>query len=66
MLPHAFLDSPDGPITLRPYGVAVGKTTYYCPGGIYSLASVADNEMGEAFERLWCCTVANAWTAQPG
>ncbi|HEY9472253.1 MAG TPA: hypothetical protein VIS06_00215 [Mycobacteriales bacterium] len=47
-----FLDSLGGPNTVRNYGIGVGKTAERL-GEVRPLASVADDEIGEALELLW-------------
>lgn len=47
-----FLDSLGNPNTVRNYGIGVGKTAEQLSEG-RPLASVADDEIGEALELLW-------------
>lgn len=58
-----FLDSLSNPNTVRNYGIGVGKTAERIGGGRL-LASVADDEIGEALELLWGRSAANTWNAR--
>ncbi|HEV7932901.1 MAG TPA: hypothetical protein VGP70_11385 [Actinomadura sp.] len=61
----AFLDSLANPNTVRNYGIAVGKTADRVGEG-RPLASVADDEIGEALELLWGSSAVNTWNARRG
>ncbi|RPK32291.1 hypothetical protein EES39_39325 [Streptomyces sp. ADI92-24] len=58
-----FLDSLGNPNTVRNYGIAVGKTAERLGGG-RPLASVADDEIGEALELLWGTAAVNTWNTR--
>jgi integrase len=58
-----FLDSLGNPSTVRNYGIAVGKTALRLGEG-RPLASVADDEIGEALELLWGTGAVNTWNAR--
>jgi hypothetical protein len=58
-----FLDSLGNPNTLRNYGIAVGKTADRL-GGARPLASVVDDEVGEALELLWGAAAVNTWNTR--
>jgi hypothetical protein len=58
-----FLDSLGNPNTVRNYGIAVGKTVERL-GEAQPLASVADDEIGEALELLWGTAAVNTWNAR--
>lgn len=60
MTVDVFLDSLGNPNTVRNYGVGVGKTAERL-GENRPLASVADEELGEALEPLWGSTAVNTW-----
>ncbi|WP_032793586.1 MULTISPECIES: site-specific integrase [Streptomyces] len=60
-----FLGSPGNPNTVRNYGIAVGKTAERLGEG-RPLASVADDEIGEALELLWGRSAVNTWNARRG
>lgn len=53
-----FLDSLGNPNTVRNYAIGVGKTAEWIGEG-RPLASVADDEIGEALELLWGTSVVN-------
>ena len=59
----AFLDSLPNPNTVRNYGIGVGKTAERL-GETRPLASVADDEIGEALELLWGSSAVNTWNAR--
>ncbi|MDX6434135.1 MAG: hypothetical protein QOE54_6501 [Streptosporangiaceae bacterium] len=48
---------------MRNYGIAVGKTVERLGEG-QPLASVADDEIGEALELLWGTAAVNTWNAR--
>jgi hypothetical protein len=48
---------------VRNYGIAVGKTVERL-GEAQPLASVADDEVGEALELLWGTAAVNTWNAR--
>ncbi|WP_329084037.1 tyrosine-type recombinase/integrase [Streptosporangium sp. NBC_01469] len=58
-----FLDSLGNPNTIRTYGIGVGKTAMRL-GEDRPLASVADDEVGEALELLWGTAAVNTWNAR--
>ncbi|OKH95572.1 tyrosine-type recombinase/integrase [Streptomyces uncialis] len=58
-----FLDSLGNPNTVRSYGAGVGKTAERIGEG-RPLASVADDEIGEALEVLWGRSAVNTWNAR--
>lgn len=58
-----FLDSLDNANTLRSYGIGIGKTAERF-GEIRPLATVADDEIGEALELLWGTSAVNTWHAR--
>lgn len=58
-----FLDSLGNPNTVRNYGIGVGKTAARLGEG-RPLASVADDEIGEALELLWGTAAVNTWNAR--
>ncbi|MFJ2203291.1 tyrosine-type recombinase/integrase [Streptomyces violaceusniger] len=58
-----FLDSLSNPNTVRNYGIGVGKTAERIGEGRL-LASVADDEIGEALELLWGRSAANTWNTR--
>lgn len=58
-----FLDSLGNPNTIRNYGIGVGKTAERL-GEARPLASVADDEIGEALELLWGTAAVNTWNAR--
>lgn len=60
--PPAFLASLGNPNTVRSYGIGVGKTAERIGEG-RPLASVADDEVGEALELLWGTAAVNTWAA---
>ncbi|MFB7739485.1 tyrosine-type recombinase/integrase [Streptomyces sp. NPDC056112] len=59
----AFLDSLRNPNTVRSYATGVGKTAERI-GEARPLGSVADDEIGEALERLWGTAAVNTWNAR--
>lgn len=59
----AFLDSLGNPNTVRSYSTGVGKTAERI-GEARPLASVADDEIGEALELLWGTAAVNTWNAR--
>ncbi|WP_329080935.1 MULTISPECIES: hypothetical protein [unclassified Streptosporangium] len=59
----AFLDSLGNPNTVRNYAIGVGKTAERL-GEMRPLASVADEEIGEALETIWGTTAVNTWNAR--
>ncbi|MEU7749337.1 site-specific integrase [Nonomuraea sp. NPDC049158] len=59
----AFLDSLGNANTIRTYGIGVGKTALRL-GEDRPLASVADDEVGEALEALWGTAAVNTWNAR--
>jgi len=59
----AFLGSLGNPNTVRNYGIGVAKTAERIGGG-RPLASVADDEIGEALELLWGTAAVNTWNAR--
>ncbi|MFB7575670.1 tyrosine-type recombinase/integrase [Streptomyces sp. NPDC056165] len=58
-----FLDSLGNPNTVRNYGIGVGKTAERLGEG-RPLASVADDEIGEALELLWGTSAVNTWNSR--
>jgi integrase len=58
-----FLDSLGNPNTVRNYGIGVGKITERL-GEARPLASVADDEIGEALELLWGTAAVNTWNSR--
>lgn len=60
---EAFLSSLNTPHTARSYGVAVGKTTEQIGYGRL-LASIEDDEIGEALELLWGRSAVSTWNAR--
>lgn len=58
-----FLDSLSNPNTVRSYGIGVGETAERLGEG-RPLASVADDEIGEALELLWGSSAVNTWNAR--
>lgn len=58
-----FLDSLGNPNTVRNYGIGVGKTAERL-GEARPLASVADDEIGEALELLWGTAAVNTWNSR--
>ena len=58
-----FLDSLGNPNTVRNYGIGVGKTAEQIGEG-RPLASVADDEIGEALELLWGTAAVNTWNSR--
>ncbi|MET9994280.1 site-specific integrase [Streptomyces mutabilis] len=60
---NAFLDSLGKPNTVRSYSIGVGKTAERI-GEARPLASVADDEIGEALELLWGTAAVNTWNAR--
>ncbi|MBT2235490.1 hypothetical protein [Nonomuraea sp. NEAU-A123] len=58
-----FLDSLGNANTIRTYGIGVGKTAMRL-GEDRPLASVADDEVGEALEVLWGTAAVNTWNAR--
>ncbi|MEE1766734.1 site-specific integrase [Streptomyces sp. JV185] len=58
-----FLDSLGNPNTVRNYGIGVGKTAGRL-GESRPLASVADDEIGEALELLWGTSAVNTWNSR--
>lgn len=58
-----FLGSLGNPNTVRNYGVGVGKTAERLGGG-RPLATVADDEIGEALELLWGAAAVNTWNTR--
>ncbi len=59
----AFLESLSNVNTVRNYGIGVGKTAERL-GETRPLASVADDEIGEALELLWGNAAVNTWNAR--
>jgi integrase len=59
----AFLDSLGNPNTVRNYGIGVGKIAERM-GEARPLATVADEEIGEALELLWGGSAVNTWNAR--
>jgi hypothetical protein len=59
----AFLDSLDNTNTLRSYATGVGKTAERL-GEVRPLATVPDDEIGEALELLWGTAAVNTWNAR--
>lgn len=59
----AFLDSLRNPNTVRSYATGVGKTAERLGEG-RPLASVADDEIGEALELLWGTAAVNTWNSR--
>jgi integrase len=59
----AFLDSLGNVNTVRNYGIGLGKTIERL-GETRPLASVADDEIGEALELLWGTAAVNTWNAR--
>ncbi|GAA3481658.1 hypothetical protein GCM10018966_061890 [Streptomyces yanii] len=57
------LDSLGNPNTVRNYGIGVGKTAERL-GEVRPLASVADDEIGEALELLWGTAAVNTWNSR--
>jgi hypothetical protein len=55
-----FLDSLGNPNTARNYGIGIGRTAERIGEG-RPLASVADDEIGEALEILWGAAAVNTW-----
>jgi integrase len=58
-----FLDSLGNPNTVRNYGIGVAKTAERL-GEARPLASVADDEIGEALELLWGTAAVNTWNSR--
>lgn len=58
-----FLDSIGNPNTVRNYGIGVGKTAERLGEG-RPLATVADDEIGEALELLWGAAAVNTWNSR--
>jgi integrase len=58
-----FLDSLGNANTVRNYGIGVGRTAERI-GEARPLATVADDEIGEALELLWGTTAANTWNTR--
>ncbi|MFB7468891.1 tyrosine-type recombinase/integrase [Streptomyces sp. NPDC056224] len=58
-----FLDSLGNPNTVRNYGIGVGKTAERLGEG-RPLASVMDDEIGEALELLWGTAAVNTWNSR--
>ncbi|PBC66320.1 site-specific recombinase XerD [Streptomyces sp. TLI_235] len=58
-----FLDSFASPSTARSYGIAVGRVAERL-GEARPLASVLDDEIGEALELLWGAAAVNTWNAR--
>jgi hypothetical protein len=58
-----FLDSLGNPNTVRNYGIGVSKTAERI-GEARPLASVADDEIGEALELLWGTAAVNTWNCR--
>ncbi|WP_062214428.1 site-specific integrase [Streptomyces sp. NBRC 109706] len=58
-----FLDSLGNPNTVRNYWIGIGKTAERLGEG-RPLASVADDEIGEALELLWGTSAANTWNSR--
>lgn len=58
-----FLDSLTNPNTIRSYAIAVGKTVDRL-GERRPLATVADDEVGEALESLWGRAAVGTWNAR--
>jgi hypothetical protein len=59
----AFLGSLGKPNTVRSYRIGIGKTAMRL-GEARPLASVADEEIGEALEVLWGGAAVNTWNAR--
>jgi hypothetical protein len=59
----AFLGSLGNPNTVRNYGIGIGKTVERL-GEAKPLASVTDEEIGEALELLWGSAAVNTWNAR--
>ncbi|MCX9193743.1 recombinase [Carbonactinospora thermoautotrophica] len=59
----AFLDSLGNPNTVRNYRIGVSKTADRL-GEARPLATVADDEIGEALELLWVSSAVNTWNAR--
>ncbi|WP_220499136.1 hypothetical protein [Microbispora sp. H10949] len=59
----AFLDSLGNPNTVRSYGIGVRKTVERLGGGGL-LATVADDEVGEALEALWGTAAVGTWNVR--
>jgi integrase len=59
----AFLGSLNKPNTVRNYGIGIGKTAERL-GEARPLATVADEEIGEALELLWGGAAVNTWNAR--
>lgn len=57
-----FLGSLGNPNTVRAYGIGIGKTAERV-GEARPLASVADEEIGEALELLWGSAAVGPWLA---
>ncbi|HUR01839.1 MAG TPA: site-specific integrase [Nonomuraea sp.] len=58
-----FLGSLGNPNTVRNYGIAVGKTAERLGNG-RPLASIEDDEIGEALELLWGTATVNTWNTR--
>lgn len=58
-----FLGSLGNPNTVRNYEIGIGKTAEHI-GESRLLASVADDEIGEALELLWGEATVNTWNAR--
>ncbi|GAA2607204.1 MULTISPECIES: site-specific integrase [Streptomyces] len=58
-----FLDSLGNPNTVRNYGIGVAKTAERI-GEARPLASVTDDEIGEALEMLWGTAAVNTWNSR--
>ncbi|MGW3655277.1 tyrosine-type recombinase/integrase [Streptomyces sp. NPDC005151] len=63
MAADVFLDSLGNPNTVRSYATGVGKTAERLGEG-RPLATVADDEIGEALELLWGTSAVNTWNAR--
>jgi integrase len=59
----AFLDSLGNPNTMRNYGIAIGKIVDRIGEG-RPLATVEDDEVGEALELPWGASAVNTWNAR--
>jgi integrase len=59
----AFLDSLGNSNTVRNYTIGVGKTAERL-GEVRPLASVSEDEVGEALELLWGSAAVNTWNAR--
>lgn len=59
----AFLGSLGNPNTVRNYGIGIGKSVERL-GEAKPLASVTDEEIGEALELLWGSAAVNTWNAR--